>query len=46
LVYEHGFIPENLGAFWIGNIALKKDKKLEIYRYSVNSTIRGLIING
>ena len=50
LVYEHGIIPENFGAFWIGNIALEKDKEMEINMDSGNSATRVFIddkvING
>lgn len=43
IVYPHGIIPENFGAFWIGNIALEKDKEMEINVDQGNSATRILI---
>lgn len=45
LVYQHGIIPENFGAFWIGNIALDEDKEMEINIDQSNATTRVLIDN-
>jgi hypothetical protein len=43
LVYQHGIIPANFGAFWIGNVVLEKDKEMEINMDSGNSATRVLI---
>ena len=43
IVSQHGIIPENFGAFWIGNIALETDKVMEINIDQSNSVSRVLI---
>lgn len=42
---EYGIIPENFGAFWIGNIDLEEDKTMELNIDSGNSATRVLIDN-
>jgi hypothetical protein len=42
---EYGIIPNNFGAFWIGNIVLDKDKMIEINIDSSNADTRILIDN-
>ncbi len=44
-VDEYGIIPENFGAFWIGNIALDEDKEMEINIDQGHATTRVLIDN-
>ncbi|MBA2883266.1 hypothetical protein HNR65_003628 [Desulfosalsimonas propionicica] len=42
-VDDHGIIPENFGAFWIGNINLEKEEEMEINIDSGHSATRVLI---